>query len=393
MRMGLREVNRGIEGLDKYKQVAPFAVIVAVIVVGILVFFALQPGGETPSGALIAANETSNQTANETETNETEEDIPNRMKPDFKVTEITFSEEEIFVEREVTISATIENVGVGNASSVQVEISVGDDLTYSDEIPLLEAGASETVTATWTPTSLDLGEKSIRVDVDPENLIDEKNDRNNEETITITVEKVTIKEITVKEYKKSFDESWFSDFQSSPPSIEDSITYFMVSKEEEDKYLLDVGVAGIRTKRTVSSYELQIPLETDSGWSRSTCIKETLASDRCVWNGPQIVLKLSIDRDKNRLKAQDLQGEAEFARVEEGTRRIKKITFIGAQKADFPREINIFRIMGSPTVDGFVPESFYEIKDNAVYFMPFRWNPTTLQGEIYMRAQFLVEVS
>ncbi|MBN2518422.1 MAG: hypothetical protein JXB14_06240 [Candidatus Altiarchaeota archaeon] len=397
--MGLREIDRRIELFTRYKQFLPFVVIGIVVIVGLAIFLALQtsPSPQPPSGAVVIPNETKDEAAPPEEPEE--EGIPNKMKPDFRITELKVIPETINTDKEVVITATLENRGGSNATSVAVRMLLGEKTVYSGEIPLFAIGSPEMISYNWTPTSADVGSITVSVEVDPENLIDEGNDRNNDEKMTIKVEKTNIIDITgkVKEYKKSFDEIWYSDTFTSPPDGRTEITkYFALTPKGTDQYTLNVAIAGIRAKRDVGAFTIQIPVPTESGWSSSTCIKESLASNRCIWNGPQIALKLSIDKSKGRLIVEDLYGGIDYVSLgssKGSAKKIKKINFVGAQKADFNNEIQVFRVSGSPAVDSLVPESFYEIKDQTVYYTPLRWNPVTKKGELYMRAEFLIEVT
>ena len=84
-----------------------------------------------------------------------------------------------------TINATIANRGTGAASSFNATLYVNDAPTDTRQIASLGAGSNTTVSFLWnTP---DVGTYTLKVKADPDNIISESNETNNENTTTANV--------------------------------------------------------------------------------------------------------------------------------------------------------------------------------------------------------------
>lgn len=76
----------------------------------------------------------------------------------------------------IVISVQVENAGNADAYNVQVRLSIDGTNVGLKNISVIKAGESQTKTFSWTGTA---GTHTIRVEVDPANLIQESNETNN----------------------------------------------------------------------------------------------------------------------------------------------------------------------------------------------------------------------
>ncbi|MBS7633578.1 hypothetical protein KEJ15_08210 [Candidatus Bathyarchaeota archaeon] len=84
-----------------------------------------------------------------------------------------------------TITVTISNIGTASAGEFAVELRANNALVGTQTVSSLAAGASTTVTFSWTPASV--GQYTLVATVDPENVVVELNENNNSATQTVTV--------------------------------------------------------------------------------------------------------------------------------------------------------------------------------------------------------------
>ncbi len=88
----------------------------------------------------------------------------------------------------VTVSATVKNIGPTSAAATTVRLTVPNIGTFSTSLSALSAGASRTVTFTFTaPTSLNPQSIIITAYADPDDRIAESNEGNNSRSATISV--------------------------------------------------------------------------------------------------------------------------------------------------------------------------------------------------------------
>lgn len=113
-------------------------------------------------------------------------------KPDLTLTsdDIVFSPDSPTEGETVTITATIRNIGTGDALNVQVGFYDGASLIGIKKIGLIKAGGTGTASIQWKATPA--GDHLIRVLADPNNKISESDETNNEASKTITVSGVGI---------------------------------------------------------------------------------------------------------------------------------------------------------------------------------------------------------
>ena len=88
----------------------------------------------------------------------------------------------------VTVSATVKNIGPTSAAATTVRLTVPNIGTFSTSLSALSAGASRTVTFTFTaPTSLSPQSITVTAYADPDNRVAEGNESNNSRTAVISV--------------------------------------------------------------------------------------------------------------------------------------------------------------------------------------------------------------
>ncbi len=80
---------------------------------------------------------------------------------------------------EVTINATIHNLGTGDASNVEVLFEVDGVEVGRDTIPSIPAGGTGTASALWGSVKHLQGLHTVVVTADPGNEIEETNEGNN----------------------------------------------------------------------------------------------------------------------------------------------------------------------------------------------------------------------
>ena len=109
--------------------------------------------------------------------------------PDLTVENIALSNTNPKIGEEITITATINNVGESIATNFIVKFYVDDVEIESQTITTLDIGLTEEISVTWKATE---GNHTIRVTI--ENVVNEENTNNNEAIETITVEKAVKKD-------------------------------------------------------------------------------------------------------------------------------------------------------------------------------------------------------
>jgi len=119
--------------------------------------------------------------------------------PDLTLTrdDITFSPSSPVEGDLVTINATVHNIGDGNAENVTVRFLEGSITLTNLTIDSINANASVTVSINWTAT---YGNHTITVAIDPDDLIPEGNESNNQASKEIEVISPTFKVLVVATY-------------------------------------------------------------------------------------------------------------------------------------------------------------------------------------------------
>jgi len=107
-----------------------------------------------------------------------------KLLPDLTVAFTSLPSE--FVEgTQYTITVTINNIGTASAGQFTVELKANGVSVGTQTVSSLAAGASTTVSFTWTPASA--GQYTLTATADSENAIAELNENNNSATQTVTV--------------------------------------------------------------------------------------------------------------------------------------------------------------------------------------------------------------
>lgn len=108
--------------------------------------------------------------------------------PDLTVTALSGDKSLYEAGDTVTVSATVKNIGPTSAAATTVRLTVPNIGTFSTSLSALSAGASRTVTFTFTaPTSLNPQSITVTAYADPDNRIAESNEGNNSRTAVISV--------------------------------------------------------------------------------------------------------------------------------------------------------------------------------------------------------------
>jgi subtilase family serine protease len=108
--------------------------------------------------------------------------------PDLTVTALSGDKSLYEAGDTVTVSATVKNIGPTSAAATTVRLTVPNIGTFSTSLSALNAGASRTVTFTFTaPTSLNPQSITVTAYADPDNRVAESNENNNSRTAVISV--------------------------------------------------------------------------------------------------------------------------------------------------------------------------------------------------------------
>ena len=108
--------------------------------------------------------------------------------PDLTVTALSGDKSLYEAGDTVTVSATVKNVGPTSAGATTVWLTVPNIGTFTQSLSALGAGASRTVTFTFTaPTALNPQSITVTAYADPGHLVTESNESNNSRTAIISV--------------------------------------------------------------------------------------------------------------------------------------------------------------------------------------------------------------
>ena len=108
--------------------------------------------------------------------------------PDLTIMSLTGDKSLYEAGETVTVSATVKNIGPTSAGATTVWLTVPNIGTFTQNLPALSAGASQTVTFTFTaPTALSPQSIAVTAYADPDNRVVESNENNNSRSATISI--------------------------------------------------------------------------------------------------------------------------------------------------------------------------------------------------------------
>ncbi len=109
--------------------------------------------------------------------------------PDLAVTDVTFSSDQtIEAGEQVTITATVGNIGEANVEGAVVRFTVnGTQIGADQTIESIVAGEDGTASVAWDTTGLSPGDYTVTATVDPDAAITEHDETNNSASGTVTV--------------------------------------------------------------------------------------------------------------------------------------------------------------------------------------------------------------
>jgi hypothetical protein len=418
--MGLKRIHRksqpvpkqlGMIHLWKIPLSVILIIVVAVAIVAVLLVFSYSsfPENTGPGPQVhVIGNNPADDASNETDDSDTsppedEEQPPKDMRADLVGLSITYNNG--------LVSAVIANEGLTDAGEFKVEFFKSKNSLGIVNVTELKAGENKTLSLWWEPRELDYGNRKLGVEIDIEEVIDEISDRNNDydqyaevteagiyvpdpddETGSGTViASGGIKDISNELVSRivNFDTKWY--FRSggivTPPNNVEQ--YYDISRDVGSTYTLGVAMGGFKVEKDMGIPKVYVPVSSVSGWSSSSQITKDEDSDTCVWIGPRIVFDLEID--ENYLEISDNFQTTERINVGSG-KRIKSVRFLSAKKAEFDDEITMARCAGGPTPNELIPEDFYSIEGDKIYFYPVQWNPQTKETLGYFHIAFEIEL-
>lgn len=305
---------------------------------------------------------------------------------DLDLQTLQFSTDKLSLGETLIITASIKNKGDFNITNLTIAFLVGDD-EIARQLVDIAAGEVLEISTNWTPEEKYVGKQNVRASVDPDEELEEEIETNNEKGHSIDVKEKLIEDISSQFVKKAtldFVNGWYSDKFTIPPESGEDYTYFQISRDTTNTYFLDIVVSGFRTTGQNNIQQVEIPDASISGWNGRMCIKETLESEMCIWNGPRISIKLDFDGSK--LVATDPTGKRDHATTSDN--RIDEIRMAGMRFANWPGELRTYRVSGAPQLDKLIPNEFYEVVGDTIYVFPMRWNPTSLEAKVVTWIRF-----
>jgi hypothetical protein len=323
-------------------------------------------------------------------------DTPELPKPDLDIDDITLNDSDISVGDSITITAFVKNKGNLNASNVTVGFFAGVVSLGAAVIENIAEGETVQVSIEWAPPSAEfIGEYDITAKADPDGEIDEENELNNDGDVELTVDQLIMEDVSADfmfRRTNDFNQHWYSDNPNMTGMLynggDEGYTYFQIYKNSGKSYYLDVFIPGFKYVKASGVGGIFIPAANENGWDSNNCIKETLGDDRCVWNGPQIQLTISIDSKK--LKITDFDGQTSVATTTDNA--IDNINLIGLKTAKWPEELRTWKVTNGPEPNNLVPFTFYEVDGRKIVIHPMRWNPKTFEAEVALWYRFEIIV-
>lgn len=310
-------------------------------------------------------------------------------QPDLDVKSFSISKSEIEVNDTAEIVVSVKNLGDANVTNVSVQILLGSASIASGVIGFIAPGETKDFTVNFTAAAAQKGSQTLKVILDPDHIIDESSELNNEESKTISIIDKVIQDITANfklQSTSDFTKRWYSEKFRLPPVSGEEYKYFQLSTHSTSSYYLDVSVPGFLASTIGKVSGIEIPDASDSGWNSHWCMKETMSDDTCIWNGPEIAF--SFEFKNSRLTAEDAVGAK--STVTSSGKKIKDVKLVSMKRADWPGNLTTWRAYNAPEPNYFVPKQFYEYYGNKLYIHPMLWNPRTLEAQVTTWMRFEV---
>jgi hypothetical protein len=351
------------------------AVAIAAIVIEFTAFGAKAPAPQTQP-VINLTNITNT-------TNQTEIPIIVDEKPDLYIGSLKVSKTEALTDEPLVITAVYGNQGKTNATGAQLTFYLGTAVLSNHNLGDLEPDSEEELAINWTPKEENIGDRIIKVEIDPSNKVGEEIETNNEESKTITVSQNILKDVSANFKFKTVvgvGGRWYSDKYGLPPKGGPTFTYFQIYPDGTGAYLLDVGIAGFKAQKSGTDvYKIEVPDASSDEWNGGNCMREKQEEGYdCIWTGPMISLNLGFS--KGDIVATDASSIK--SRATSSNSKISKIELAGMSFAKWPEELNTFRISGVDAPNTLVPQEFYEIVGSKIYVYPMRWNPEAHEAQV-----------
>ncbi len=348
--------------------------VLAVVVIGFVLM--LTGFGSPPAPQpVVPANATANQTANQTV-----KPVEKPKLPDLQVTGVSVGAL-ILTGMQVNLTATVKNAGDADAANVTVRFAMGQAILGKATVGAIKAGASEDASVSWTATDEFIGAYPITAVADPDGKVAEGNETNNEASANTEVQKNRLIDVSANFTKRStedFNKHWYSDRFRVPPKSGDNYRYFSITKTADHKYRLDVAISGFRLTMLNDLAQVQIQDASEGGWSAQRCVRKTVDSGLCIWNGPQ--LSFTFQFKGSRFIVNDSSGASSAATTAD--KKVKSVELLALKYARWPGELKTYKVSGvGIEPNEMIPTNFYEFRGTIIYINPLRWNARTLEAE------------
>jgi hypothetical protein len=290
----------------------------------------------------------------------------------------------------VTISVEYENRGKAAVNRTVIQVFAGSKLLREDVLENFTDGDSGELSLNWTPDETEVGQRVLKVSIDPHNEISEETESNNEQTQTVTVIQSIIKDVSSSFKLRTttgFGDRWYSDRYNLVPKSGPDMTYFQIYPESGGTYLLDVGIAGFRaTKSGLDIYRIEVPDSSEDGWNSGVCVRDYAEGSDCIWMGPSMTFTIGFSRgdivatDQSSVKSRTASSKS----------KVDEIELAAMTVADWPGTLKTFKVTGAGTPNKFVPSDFYSVQGSMIYVNPLIWNPETGEAKVATTYSFRI---
>lgn len=380
-RLMLTTGSRKMSVAQERKDIMIIAVIAVAVIGVVLIELSISGSQQAPPTGNTSV-------VNQTPVNQTPQHV---LKPDLIISSLSLSSNSVTEGDSVSITAVVKNKGDADAANVTVEFLV--ETSHLDDETTFSLGVNKTaqMSVNWTTTGSSIGQQTISAVADPNGVVKESDESNNEKEVQIEVKKDIVTDISETFKKMSIlglGESWYSAKYRVPPKSGEDYVYFSLSSGITSEYYLDVAIPGFKAVKIGNTSQIEIPDSSNSSWNRRWCIRTTQDSSDCVWNGPELIITLSFKSGK--LIAQDMAKAKDYIATSDS--KIKDIQLAGITTAKWPEDqLKTYKVYGGPEPNSFVPLEFYEIVGNKIYIHPMRWNPRTMKAEVATGLQFRIK--